>query len=274
LLVFTADDFGLSPAVNEAVERAYRDGVLTHASLMVTGEAAADAVLRARRLPGLKVGLHLVVIEGVSAVTGSWFGSDQFRLGLRHAWGRRDLEAEVRAQFAAFATSGLPLSHADAHKHMHLHPMVGAALLRVGREFGLRRVRVPAEPPAIMARLGVPPTLASRAMHAGTRLLRRQARSAGMATPDAVFGLAWSGHMTEARLLALLPALPPGDIEVYLHPATHADATLARLMPDYEHAAELAALLSPAVGRAARAASPAVAASSRPATGIAVNCTD
>ena len=58
-LIFTADDFGLSDGVNEAVERAHTDGVLTHASLMVAGPAAADAVARARRLPGLRVGLHL-----------------------------------------------------------------------------------------------------------------------------------------------------------------------------------------------------------------------
>ncbi len=247
MIAFTADDFGLSPAVNEGIERAYRDGVLTHASLMVTGGAVDDAVQRARRLPGLRVGLHLVVIEGFSAITGKWFGSDQFRLGLRHAWHRRALEAEVRAQFAAFAATGLPLSHADAHKHMHMHPMVGATLVRVGREFGLRRVRVPAEPPRIMAALGIAPTLGSRALYVGTRLLRRQVETAGMAAPDAVFGLAWSGHMTERRLLALLPALPTGDVEIYFHPATHADATVTRLMPDYEHAAELAALVSPAV---------------------------
>ncbi len=247
MIAFTADDFGLSLAVNEGIERAHRDGVLTHASLMVTGGAVDDAVQRAWRLPGLRVGLHLVVIEGASAVTGQWFGFDQFRLGLRHAWRRRALEAEVRAQFAAFAATGLPLSHADAHKHMHMHPMVGATLVRVGHEFGLRRVRVPAEPPGIMATLGAAPTLGSRAMYAGTRLLRRQVEAAGMIAPDAVFGLAWSGHMTKRRLLALLPALPAGDVEIYFHPATHADATLARLMPGYEHAAELAALVSPAV---------------------------
>ncbi len=235
--------------------------MLTHASLMVTGEAAADAVARARRLPGLAVGLHLVVIEGVSAVTGDWFGSDQFRLGLRHAWRRRALEAEVRAQFAAFAATGLRLGHADAHKHMHMHPMVGATLVRVGREFGLSRVRVPAEPTDIMARLGVAPTLGARAMRAGTWPLRRQVRVAGMEAPDAVFGLAWSGHMTEARLLSLLPALPPGDVEIYFHPATHADATLVRLMPGYEHAAEMATLLSPAVRAAVPAARARTAAS-------------
>ena len=39
-------------------------GVLHAASLMVAGAAAADAVARARALPNLRVGLHLVVIEG------------------------------------------------------------------------------------------------------------------------------------------------------------------------------------------------------------------
>ncbi|TXN19506.1 ChbG/HpnK family deacetylase, partial [Methylobacterium sp. WL9] len=48
-LVVTADDFGLSREVNEAVEQAHREGILTAASLMVSAPAAADAVARARR---------------------------------------------------------------------------------------------------------------------------------------------------------------------------------------------------------------------------------
>ena len=36
-VIFTADDFGLSQAVNEAVERAHHDGILDAASLMVAG---------------------------------------------------------------------------------------------------------------------------------------------------------------------------------------------------------------------------------------------
>src|SRR5208282_2125038 len=63
-VIFSADDFGLTESVNEAVERAHREGALTGASLMVAGPAAADAVRRARVLPSLRVGLHLVVIEG------------------------------------------------------------------------------------------------------------------------------------------------------------------------------------------------------------------
>ena len=39
-VVFTADDFGLSQSVNEAVEQAHRTGTLHAASLMVAGDAA------------------------------------------------------------------------------------------------------------------------------------------------------------------------------------------------------------------------------------------
>jgi chitin disaccharide deacetylase len=63
-LIVTADDFGLHEAVNEAIERASREGILTAASLMVGAPAADDAIRRARELPRLRVGLHLVLADG------------------------------------------------------------------------------------------------------------------------------------------------------------------------------------------------------------------
>jgi len=63
-LVVTADDFGLSVPVNEAIDGAHRSGILTAASLMVGGSACADAVERARKLPALGVGLHVVLVNG------------------------------------------------------------------------------------------------------------------------------------------------------------------------------------------------------------------
>ena len=130
---------------------------------------------------------------------------------------------------------------------MHLHPTVGRLLIDIGREFGLRAVRVPAEPPSTLARCGVKVAFGDRVLHAWTQLLRRQILDAGMIANDHCFGLAWSGHMTAARVLRLLRHLPDGDSEIYFHPATEQDTLLRRLMPDYEHAAELATLLDPAV---------------------------
>jgi chitin disaccharide deacetylase len=255
-VVFSADDFGLTPGVNEAIERAHRDGILDQASLMVAGPAADDAVRRARAMPSLRVGLHLVVIEGraVSPATEipdlvdatGQFPSDQARLGFRYFFRpsvRRQLAHEIRAQFAAFAATGLTLDHANAHKHMHLHPVVGRLLIETGREFGLHSIRIPAEPPATLALGGTSAGLGDRALYAWTRLLRHQAQAAGMITNDHCFGLAWSGHMTRDRVRRLLQNLPDGVSEIYFHPATKRDDLLVRLMPHYEHEAEFATLL-------------------------------
>ena len=89
-------------------------------------------------------------------------------------------------------------------------------------------------------------------MRAWTRVLRAQLRRAGLDAPDWVCGLAWSGHMTTERVREALRHLPPGDGEIYFHPATTRDALLTRLMPTYEHERELEALLAPELRAMAR----------------------
>lgn len=223
---------------------------------MVAGPAAADAVARARRLPGLNVGLHLVLVEGDSvlghaslpSVTGNdgRFGTHQTALGFRYFFSPRargELCAEIRAQFTAYRATGLPLHHADCHKHMHLHPTVARLMIDIGREFGLRRIRVPAEPPATLEACGVAPSLGDRVLYAWTQLLRHRARRAGLTCTDHVFGIKWSGQMTLPHVQTLLAHLPPGSSEIYFHPATSHDADLDALMPGYRHQDEFQALL-------------------------------
>lgn len=267
-LIVTADDFGLCEPVNEAVEIAHRDGILSTASLMVGGPAAADAVARARRLPGLGVGLHVVVVEDrplLPPAERSHLSDDPEYLshrlvaaGFRFFFdpvARRQLEAEIRAQFEAFAATGLELDHVNAHSHMHLHPTVLAIILRVGREFGLRAMRVPYEPPLVAwrgARRRLGPQLAAAAgLAPWFALLRARLRRLGIRSNDVVLGLGATGAMDEAtvlRLLALVPA--DGVVEMYFHPATRRAPEIDRRMPAYRHEAELAALTSPAVRRA------------------------
>ena len=247
-LIVTADDFGLHPAVNEAVELAHRDGVLTAASLMVGAPAAADAVARARRLPRLRVGLHLVLADGVAMLprtqipalvdAAGRFGDNMALDGARFFFlpaVRRQLEAEIRAQFEAYAATGLPLDHVNAHKHFHLHPTVLSLILRIGRDYGLRAVRLPAE-------AGAPALL-----RPWLRLLARRLDAAGIAHNDSVIGIGHSGGMDENVMLEALQSLPAGLTEIYLHPATISGGAIAASMPDYRHADELAALLSPRV---------------------------
>ena len=232
---------------------------------MVAEPAAADAVARARRMPELRVGLHLVLVEGRPAlppdkvadlVDGSGrFRTDMARLGLDiflRPWARKQLAAEITAQFEAFAATGLPLDHVNAHKHFHLHPTIAREVIRIGRAYGMRSLRVPLEPASVLARVE-PQTrrTASLVTAPWARLLRLGARHAGFATPDAVFGLTWSGAMTAERVAGLIHNLPSGLTEVYAHPAT-GDGFDGRA-PGYRYADELAALTSPLAREAVQA---------------------
>jgi hopanoid biosynthesis associated protein HpnK len=254
-LIVTSDDFGAAVAVNEAVEQAHRNGILTAASLMVSGEAAADAVARAKVMPKLGVGLHVVLVEGrptlppeqVSALvdTTGHFRTDMVRAGIAifaSPTARRQLLAEVEAQFAAFAATGLPLDHVNAHKHFHLHPTIASAILKTGKRYGMKSVRAPIEPRDILAKIE-PDTGGVDVARLWALLVRRRMRAAGMTVPDHVFGLAWSGAMDSARVLGLIEHLPEGLTEIYTHPAT--DDHYPTHAPGYAYRAELAALIDP-----------------------------
>jgi hopanoid biosynthesis associated protein HpnK len=266
-LILNADDFGLALPVNEAIELAHREGVLSSASLMVGAAAAEDAVERARRLPRLRVGLHLVLVEGrpllpperVPELVGAdgAFRRDLAAAGFRFFFrpgARRQLEAEIRAQLEAFRATGLRLDHVNAHNHMHLHPTVLGILLRVGREFGLDAVRVPWEPPGASARAAgaswASRAAASFALAPFTGLLRSRLRRARIKSNDFVFGLHDSGRMQEPLVLRQLRELPEGVTEMYFHAATGSCPELDRDMPGYRHRDELAALVSPRVREA------------------------
>ncbi len=264
-LIVNADDFGLAVPVNEAVERAHRDGILTSASLMVGGAAAADAVRRARDMPRLEVGLHVVVVQGrpvlspgevEALVDGNGeFPRDLVRAGFRYFFlprAREQLEREVRAQFEAFRQTGLVLDHVNAHNHMHLHPTLLSVILRVGREYGLRAMRIPDEPARAGGGL---PMLAERAvMLPWLRALRFRLRRCSIRSNDSVRGLRDTGAMDVERVLGLLEHIPEGLTEMYFHPATRRSEALDRAMPRYGHEAELRALTDPRVRRAVEAA--------------------
>ena len=235
-LIVTADDFGISIGANRAIEEAHRYGILTAASLMVGADAATDAVERAKRLPALRVGLHLVLVDGAPVLPAAeipdllnkkgLFSSHLVTAGVQLVLSlkaRRQLEAEVRAQFQAFRKTGLPLDHVNSHHHFHLHPILCEILLKVGKEYGLRTVRFPYEPPIrswqaskknLFLRLG-----ACLLLFPWILLLRLRLSREKVGSNDFIFGMIDSGNMTPDLVDRFLKSLPQGVTEIYLHPA-------------------------------------------------------
>lgn len=263
-LIVTADDFGLHSAVNESIEQAARAGILTTASLMVGAPAAREAVRLAHSLPSLRVGLHVVLADGLATLAPELIPGLADATGYmdgRMAWNgvrffalpavRRQLEAEIRAQFTAFVRTGLPLDHVNAHKHFHLHPTLLAMLLRIGRDYGLDAVRVPDEPLWFAVQgSGALGGVGNLLLKPWIAVMRQRLRAAGIFCNDSLFGVGASGAMNAAKLMNIVARLPDGVTEIYLHPAGETDAAIAPSMSRYRHTDERDALLDPQVREA------------------------
>ena len=230
---------------------------------MVGASAAQEAIARAKRLPDLGVGLHLVLIEGRPVLPADavpdlvdaqgCFRCDMVRLGVElflRPRLRKQLAAEITAQFAAFSDSGLVLDHVNAHKHFHLHPTIASHVIAIGRRFRMKALRVPYEPRRLISKLGSSQSPEAPHMVLWPHVLRMRARRHRLATARYTFGNAWSGAMTAHRLASLLRNLPSGVSEIYLHPATTREFECAA--PGYRYDEELAALISAEVRDALR----------------------
>ena len=263
-LIVTGDDFGLAEPVNEAIVEAHRRGVLTAASLMVGGGSARDAVERAKEVPSLRIGLHLVVVEGRPVLApeqvpdlvdrDGQFSRRLARSGFNFFFrpaARRQLEAEIRAQFQAFHNTGFALDHANAHNHMHLHPTILTLMIQVGKEYGLQSIRFPYEPP-LRAWRASRRELCSKIswwifLSPWLKLMKRRLRRAGAQINEYMFGMSDSGRMTRDLVIALLGEVPTGITEMYFHPATRRCPEIDRDMPKYRHEEEFKSLTHPLV---------------------------
>jgi len=266
LLTITGDDFGASRGVNRAIIEAHRRGVLTHASLMVTGEAFKEAVRLARAHPTLAVGLHLVLVDGWSALAPARIPHLVDRLGRFRegpiAAGFRaqfppiaasELRQEVRAQLERFRETGLSLSHVDGHHHLHLHPVVLDTLAALGREFEIKTLRLPVEETSLARACGLHAGLGAAVGARVFRVLRRHGtrllEPSGVSFHERVYGRLATGRVDEAYLLRLLPRIDAEVVEIYCHPDLTAEGE-PHGGPNAPGLSEFAALTSPAVRRA------------------------
>ena len=255
-LIINADDLGLTPGVNRGILRAFQDGIVTSASLLVVGSAFEEAVALARQNSELDVGLHLTLVEeravlGREALptlvdeTGRFpRTSGEF---LRRAFLRRinwhEVEGEIAAQIARFQQTGLLLSHLDSHQHLHMFPPVLQIVGRLTCGMDNIWIRNPAGPwrksPGVrmgrwIQQLGLNLTcLSARSLH-GPRLPQM---------PDGMYGFEVSGCLTRSALEQILRSIPDGLYELICHPGEDDVDTRTRYSHwGYRWAEELEAL--------------------------------
>lgn len=261
-VIITGDDFGLSPAVNTAIIKAHREGLLTCASLMINGPAWQEAVDLAKANPKLCLGLHLTLIQGRGVLphhripnlveAQGNFRHNPVAAGFTYYFSRcarQEIRAELQAQVEKMLQAGLPPRFLNGHLNIHLHPAVWPLVRQLAIDFDITGVRLARENLRVTLSLNRQRP-ASKTAHAFifAWLSRRAASSLGtLKTNDHLFGLLNDGAMDESYLVGLLPRLAPGVTEIYCHPAVSSDRETLPWPSHYQPQAELAALLSPNV---------------------------
>lgn len=232
-LIVTADDFGLSHAINEGIIHAFHRGIVRAASLSPVGRAFDHAVSLARNTPDLDLGVHLTAVDErpacpshvVSSLISHQrrFAPTALRALVKAAASRvslQQLEREFRAQIESVRRRGVAISHLNCHCHLHVWPSIFRLVIRLARAYAIPWVRVPSEPIPLFH--GVRSWRSAQVLLIGA-LSRYNVRQIGNGNslpqfPHRVLGIEASGHVSEPWLLARLSRLEPGVTELMCHP--------------------------------------------------------
>ncbi len=262
-LIVNADDFGLTSGVNRAIVDGNRSGIVTSATLMANARATDAAIDLAKAQPSLKIGCHVVLIDGVPLTKNLLSlteNSARFRSSLkqfavaavRKQIAAEEIQREAEAQIRKIQSRGITLTHLDSHKHTHMFPKILRPLLRAAKACGIRAVRNPFEPlrcwPAGMV-LGAPKLwLRSGGVMAFQMFaaeFRRALKEEAMISTDGTVAIAVTGLLDQQRLLRILEALPDGTWELVCHPGySDADLQAAGTRLTQSREIELSALTS------------------------------
>ena len=241
-LIINADDLGLTSGVNRAIDRASREGVVTSATLMANSRAFKEAVALCKNLPNLRIGCHIVLIDGEPISTGIpslTDGAGKFKsnvkafalAAIQKKISPDEIQSEAEAQIRKIQAAGITLTHVDTHKHTHMFPHVLRPLIKAAQACGIRAIRNPFEPfRAWTASVASKPGLWARAFEV-TLLLkfanasRRIIAQEGLSTTDGTVGVITTGRLDQELLVRTIQALPEGTWELVCHPG-YADSDL------------------------------------------------
>ena len=258
-LIINADDFGIHPAVNEAVRKAATEGILTSTSLMAGGDAFNEAVEMARSMPSLGIGIHLTLVGGIKPVLPpseipslTWdngvFCHDYGKLIVRDLEGKISLSevyAEWDAQIQKIMNTGLPVTHMDGHQHMHMWPHFYPIARDLAKKYHISCMRVPDEDVLFGMKDGhIIRWAAKNGLSLLSRMHRPDLKKNHIRTNDHFFGMLYGGHLSPERFAEFILQTKPGITEIMCHPSADTRAMEDTFHWGYHGEDELAGLLA------------------------------
>lgn len=259
-IVVTADDFGLSEGINQGIEQAFKEGIVSCASLSANGNAFEGALKIAKNCT-IDIGVHFTFLEEKPILSADNVGSiiDENRRFfsslprfIRRLYLNKktilNIEKEAKAQIEKILDAGIKPSFFNSHQHVHMLPGLFEKLVLLAGKYNIKVLRVPCENIArinlhsnrhkFFLPLGIFFLNASSVHH------RKILRIKGLKYADRSVGILENGHLNENVLLGILKRLRCGVTEIICHPGIFDQSMIDYKHWHYHWDDELAALLS------------------------------
>ena len=110
-LRITADDFGCTHSINEAIEILHKIGIVNYAAIMVQGDEIHEAIKIAKRNKRLSIGLHFTITDELSLSKRNSITDNNFNLFPRKKLlircstlriKKKDVEIELKNQIITY----------------------------------------------------------------------------------------------------------------------------------------------------------------------------
>jgi len=213
----TADDWGISPGVNEGILNLAQQGVVRRVSVLADSEHLQHQLAPLLMLASegrIALGLHFnlthgsAIAEGPGSLIRRWVGTR----GKRKAELKREVRNELQRQLAELCAAGVSATYLDGHHHAHIVPGVLETIADLLQGAGIEEVRLPYDTSLWFTRLA---PLNVLALLARQTLRRHGFRFRPMVYPQR------KHFLDQGRLRALLARDPAA--EVIVHPAVADD---------------------------------------------------
>ena len=249
-LIVNADDFGMTRGINRGIIEANGKGIVTAASIMVTGWAFEEAVQLARENPNLDIGLHLSLTVGMPAlndpaVNRYLTSHGTFRLTNRdilinlilHNISPSIFYREIEAQFMKALDTRLPINHIDGHESIHVFPGIREMVFKLMGRYGIPFIRLSYEGISLRG-LWKLKRWKKTLINLFGLLHGRQIRRRGIRTTDYYYGTFDAGYLGKEKLMATILNLKEGTSEIMCHPGYRDECfdriSGGRYLPDQE----------------------------------------
>ena len=153
MIIINADDYGYDESVTNAIIEAFSKQLITDTTMMANGEAYEYALeMIHEKSISDRIGFHMNLTEGKplteqmeklkSFTTDGRFHGNISRSQALTKDEKEAVYKEISAQIRKLVDSGIRISHADSHHHIHTVFSIAPIFLQACKENGINKIRL------------------------------------------------------------------------------------------------------------------------------------